>query len=79
MFLFLCGCAQNLHKNPVSPEEAFFSDHEISPNPATMSDNDASDISSPTDAFDLSELPEKVDTEDQNSSFLLTLFMHKMS
>jgi len=68
MFLFLCGCAQNLHKNPASPEEAFFSDHEISPDPATMSDNDASDISSPTDAFDLSELPEKVDTEDQNSS-----------
>ncbi|MGB2689654.1 MAG: LysM peptidoglycan-binding domain-containing protein [Desulfobacterales bacterium] len=33
-----------------------------------MSDNVASDISSPTDAFDLSELPEKVDTEDQNSS-----------
>ncbi|MCJ7538022.1 MAG: LysM peptidoglycan-binding domain-containing protein [Desulfobacterales bacterium] len=33
-----------------------------------MSDNVASDISSPTDAFDLSELPEKVGTEDQNSS-----------
>jgi membrane-bound lytic murein transglycosylase D len=32
------------------------------------SDNAASDISSPTTAFDLSEFPEKVDTEDQNSS-----------
>jgi len=68
IFLFLCGCVQNLHKNPVSPEETFFSDQENSPDPATMSDNVASDISSPTDAFDLSELPEKVDTEDQNSS-----------
>ena len=68
IFLFLCGCVQNLHKNPLSPEETFFSDQESSPDPATMSDNVASDISSPTDAFDLSELPEKVDTEDQNSS-----------
>ena len=68
VFLFLCGCVQNLHKNPVSPEETFFSDHESSPDPATTSDNVASDISSPTDAFDLSELPEKVGTEDQNSS-----------
>jgi membrane-bound lytic murein transglycosylase D len=68
MFLFLCGCVQNLHKNPVSPEEAFFSDHESSPDPATSSDNAASDISSPTTAFDLSEFPEKVDTEDQTSS-----------
>jgi membrane-bound lytic murein transglycosylase D len=68
MFLFLCGCVQNLHKNPVSPEEAFFSDHESSPDPAMSSDNAASDISSPTTAFDLSEFPEKVDTEDQNSS-----------
>ena len=68
IFLFLCGCVQNLHKNPASPEETFFSDRENSPDPATMSDNVASDISSPTDAFDLSELPEKVDTEDQNSS-----------
>jgi membrane-bound lytic murein transglycosylase D len=68
IFLFLCGCVQNLHKNPASPEEIFFSDQGSSPDPATMSDNVASDISSPTDAFDLSELPEKVDTEDQNSS-----------
>ena len=68
IFLFLCGCVQNLHKNPASPEENFFSDQGSSPDPATMSDNVASDISSPTDAFDLSELPEKVDTEDQNSS-----------
>jgi peptidoglycan lytic transglycosylase D len=68
IFLFLCGCVQNLHKNPVSPEETFFSNRESSPDPATMSDNVASDISSPTDAFDLSELPEKVGTEDQNSS-----------
>lgn len=68
MFLFLCGCVQNLHKNSVSPEEAFFSDHESSPDPATSSDSAAFATSSPTDAFDLSELPEKVDTEDQNSS-----------
>ena len=68
IFLFLCGCVQNLHKNPASPEENFFSDQGSSPDPGTMSDNVASDISSPTDAFDLSELPEKVDTEDQNSS-----------
>ncbi len=68
IFLFLCGCVQNLHKNPASPEENFFSDQGSSPDPATMSDNVASDISSPTDAFDLSELPEKVGTEDQNSS-----------
>jgi peptidoglycan lytic transglycosylase D len=68
VFLFLCGCVQNLHKNPVSPEETFFSDHESSPDPATTSDNVASDISSPTDALDLSELPEKADSEDQNSS-----------
>ncbi|MFZ0482980.1 MAG: LysM peptidoglycan-binding domain-containing protein [Desulfobacterales bacterium] len=68
MFLFLCGCVQNLHKNPVSSEKAFFSDHESSPDPATSSDKVVSDTSSPTNAFDLSELPEKVDTEDQNSS-----------
>ena len=66
MFFFLCGCVQNLHNNPVSSEEAFFSDHEISPDPTTMSDKTASDISSPTDAFDLSELPEKVDSQNQN-------------
>ncbi len=69
MFFFLCGCAQNLHNNPVSPEEAFFSDHESSPEPATSSDKVVSDTSSQTNAFDLSELSEKVDTEDQNSSF----------
>ncbi len=69
MFFFLCGCAQNLHNNPVSPEEAFFSDHESSPDPATSSDKVVSDTSSQTNAFDLSELSEKVDTEDQNSSF----------
>ena len=40
--------------------------HEISPDTTTISDKAASDISSPTDAFDLSELPEKVDSEDQN-------------
>ncbi len=68
MFLFLCGCVQNLHKNPVSSEKAFFSDHESSSDPATSSDKVISDTSSPTNAFDLSELPEKVDTEDQNSS-----------
>lgn len=68
MFLFLCGCVQNLHKNPVSSEKAFFSDHESSPDPATSSDKVVSDTSSTTNAFDLSELPEKVDTEDQNSS-----------
>jgi membrane-bound lytic murein transglycosylase D len=68
MFLFLCGCVQNLHKNPVSSEKAFFSDHESSPDPATSSDKVVSDTSSQTNAFDLSELPEKVDTEDQNSS-----------
>ena len=68
MFLFLCGCVQNLHKNPVSSEKAFFSDHESSSDPATSSDKVVSDTSSPTNAFDLSELPEKVDTEDQNSS-----------
>ena len=66
MFFFFYGCVQNLQKNPVSPEEAFFSDHEISPDSTTMSDKAASDISSPTDAFYLSELPEKVDSEDQN-------------
>jgi len=70
MFLFLCGCAQNLHKNHVSPEEAFFSDHESSPYPSTMSGNVVSDTSSPTGAFDVSELPEKVDIENQNPSFL---------
>jgi len=69
MFFFLCGCAQNLHNNPVSPEEAFFSDHESSPDSATSSDKVVSDTSSQTNAFDLSELSEKVDTEDQNSSF----------
>ena len=68
MFLFVCGCVQNLHKNPVSPEEAFFSDHESSPDPATSPDKVVSDTSSPTNAFDLSELSEKVDTEDPNSS-----------
>lgn len=68
MFLFLCGCVQNLHKNPVSSEKDFFSDHESSPDPATSSDKVVSDTSSTTNAFDLSELPEKVDTEDQNSS-----------
>ncbi|HSQ85147.1 MAG TPA: hypothetical protein VLM43_10535, partial [Desulfobacterales bacterium] len=33
-----------------------------------MPDNVDSDASSPTDAGDLSELPEKVDTENQNTS-----------
>ena len=68
MFLFLCGCVQNLHKNPVSPGEALFSDQESFPDPAAFSDNVVSDISSPTDASGLSELPEKIDTEDQNLS-----------
>ncbi len=66
MFLFLCGCVQNLHKNPVSPEKTFFSDQEGFQDPAIMSDNVVSDISSPTDASDLSELSEKIDTENQN-------------
>ena len=69
MFLFLCGCVQNLHKNPVSPEKAFFSDREISPDHETMSDKVVSNTSSPTNASDLSEFPEKVDTENQNPSF----------
>lgn len=68
MFLFFCGCVQNLHKNPLSPEETVFSDQESSPDPATMSDNVFSDISSPTDASDLTELPEKTDNEDQDPS-----------
>ena len=68
MFLFFFGCAQNLHKNPVSPEEAFFSEQESFPNPTIMSDNVVSDVSSPTDASDPSQLPEKIDTEDQNLS-----------
>ena len=66
MFLLFCGCVQNLHKNPLSPEETFFSDQESSPDPATTSDNVVSDISSPTDASDLTELPEKIDNEDQD-------------
>jgi membrane-bound lytic murein transglycosylase D len=66
--MFLFGCAQNLHKNPVSSDDTFFSNQEDSPDPATMPDNVASDISFPTDASDLSELPEKIDTKDQNSS-----------
>lgn len=68
MFLLFFGCAQNLHKNPVSPEEAFFSEQESFPNPTIMSDNVVSDVSSPTDASDPSELPERIDTEDQNLS-----------
>jgi membrane-bound lytic murein transglycosylase D len=67
IFLFLCGCVQNVHNNSVSPEKAFLSNHENSPDSATMSDNVDSDASSPTDAGDLSELPEKVDTENQNT------------
>ena len=61
MFLFLCGCVQNLHKNPLSPQEN-------SPDSATMSGNVVSDISSSTDASDLTELPEKTDNEDQYQS-----------
>ena len=68
IFLFLCGCVQNVHNNSVSPEKAFLSNHESSADPATMPDNVDSDASSPTDAGDLSELPEKVDTENQNTS-----------
>lgn len=68
MFLLFFGCAQNLHKNPVSPEEAFFSEQESFPNPTIMSDSVVSDVSSPTDASDPSQLPEKIDTEDQNLS-----------
>jgi len=68
MFLLFFGCAQNLHKNPVSPEEAFFSEQESFPNPTIMSDSVVSDVSSPTDASDPSELPERIDTEDQNLS-----------
>jgi membrane-bound lytic murein transglycosylase D len=65
--LFLGGCAQNVHNNSVSPEKAFRSNHENSPDSATIPDNVDSDASSPTDAVDLSELPEKVDTENQNT------------
>jgi len=68
MFLFFCGCVQNLHKNSQSPGETFFSDQESSPDPATISDNVVSDISSPTDVSDLTELPEKTDNEDQDQS-----------
>jgi membrane-bound lytic murein transglycosylase D len=67
IFLFLGGCAQNVHNNSVSPEKAFRSNHENSPDSATIPDNVDSDASSPTDAVDLSELPEKVDTENQNT------------
>ena len=66
--MFLCGCVQNVHNNSVSPEKAFLSNHESSADPATMPDNIDSDASSPTDSGDLSELPEKVDTENQNTS-----------
>ena len=68
LFLFLFGCVQNVHKNPISPDEALFSDQESSPDSAIISGNVVSDISPPTDALDLSELPENVDTEDQNLS-----------
>jgi len=66
--LFLCGCVQNVHKNFVSQEASLFSDQESSPDPATIPDNVDSDASSQTDAVDLSELPEKVDPENQNPS-----------
>jgi len=68
MFLLFFGCAQNLHKNPVSPEEAVFSEQESFPNPTVMCDSVVSDVAAPTDASDPSELPERIDTEDQNLS-----------
>jgi membrane-bound lytic murein transglycosylase D len=68
MFLLFFGCAQNLHKNPVSPETAFFSNEESSIDPGTMNNNVVSDISSPKESSDLLELSEKADTENQNTS-----------
>ena len=72
IFLFLCGCVQNVHNNSVSPEKAFLSNYESSPDSATMADNVDSDASSPTDAVDLSELPEKDDTESPSDPNQLT-------
>ncbi|MBW2492950.1 MAG: LysM peptidoglycan-binding domain-containing protein [Deltaproteobacteria bacterium] len=68
MFLLFFGCAQNLHKNPVSPETAFFSNEESSIDPGTMNNNVVSDISSPKESSDPLELSEKADTENQKTS-----------
>jgi membrane-bound lytic murein transglycosylase D len=70
IFLFLCGCVQNLHKNPLSPEATLFSDQESSPDSATMPDNVTSDRSPLIDAFDLSEFPENIEPEDQGPLFV---------
>ena len=58
IFLFLCGCVQNVHNHSVSPEESSFSNYKSSPDHATTSDNVDMDVS---------EISEKVDAENQNS------------
>jgi peptidoglycan lytic transglycosylase D len=70
MFLFLCGCVQNLHKNPLSPEETLFSDRESSPDSSTTSDSVNPDTSSLKDVFDISEFPKNIETEDQGLPFV---------
>jgi membrane-bound lytic murein transglycosylase D len=64
LFFFLCGCIQNLHNHPVSPEAAIFSENESAPNltktSGTIEDKDQNDdASTPSGTLDPSASSEK--------------------
>lgn len=78
IFFLFFGCAQNLQKNAVSPQEVFSGEHEGTPNLTKTSDKiDPTHQKSPqqnaphgstrTNASDFTVSPAKVDPEDQNS------------
>jgi peptidoglycan lytic transglycosylase D len=79
LFFFFFGCAQNIHHNPVSRDEALFSDHESSSNLTQTSNavkdknqkslsQNINDASNRSDNSDLSALSETSDDENQSQS-----------
>ncbi|MEJ2658573.1 MAG: LysM peptidoglycan-binding domain-containing protein [Desulfobacterales bacterium] len=79
LFFFFCGCVQNVHKHPVSPDETIFSEHESSPNlpktSNTVENNDQNcvpknidDASDRSDTADLSASSEQSLDENQSQS-----------
>lgn len=81
LFVFFCGCVQNIHNDPVSRQQAMFSDHESAPEHKntsnaigdkaqnTLSQN-KNDATPPSDASDLSASSEKSVNENQNRSIV---------
>ncbi len=79
MFFFWLGCVQDIHKNPVSPEDAYISEGEstldftdtsenLDPEDQNFFSQNTNDVSVPTNSPDLSGSPEDVDAEDQTPS-----------